>query len=259
MRILLTGSEGYIGSILGPYLVARGHTVIGLDTGFHRIGWLYNAVGMAPQWLNRDIRTIGPDDLRGFDAVVHLAELSNDPVGALNPEITYEINHRGSVRLAELARSAGVERFVYMSSCSVYGTSEGEPSTEDSPLNPLTAYAQCKALVERDVRPLAADGFSPTFLRNATAYGASPRLRFDLVVNDLAGHAWTAPIRSSKCEWPRLETMDSCRAASGQQATGRSRISSVNLSTRPSRSLGQRVRWGTTHHPQIQGTSTSMS
>jgi nucleoside-diphosphate-sugar epimerase len=191
MRVLLTGSEGYIGTVLGPYLLARGHEVVGVDTGFHRVGWLYNGVRAAPMWLNKDIRALEEDDLRGFDAVVHLAELSNDPVGQLNPAITFEINHLGSVRLATLARKAGVERFIYMSSCSVYGTAGEKDSTEESPVQPLTAYAECKVLVERDVRPLANDSFSPTFLRNATAFGASPRMRFDLVVNDLAGHAWT--------------------------------------------------------------------
>ncbi len=191
MRLLVTGSEGYIGTVLCGYLMARGHDVTGLDTGFHRVGWLYNGVERAPGWLNKDIRRLTVDDLRGYDAVVHLAELSNDPVGALNPAITFEINHVGSVRLATMAREAGVERFIYMSSCSVYGAAGDSDSTETSDVHPLTAYAQCKVLVERDVRPLAADGFSPTFLRNATAFGASPRMRFDLVVNDLAGHAWT--------------------------------------------------------------------
>ena len=191
MRVLITGSEGYIGTILAPYLIAQGHDVVGIDTGFHRVGWLYNGVDRGPAWLNRDIRRLTADDLRGFDAVVHLAELSNDPVGQLNPEITYEINHLGSVRLATLAKEAGVERFVYMSSCSVYGTAGDGYSTETAELNPLTTYAICKVLVERDVAPLADDRFSPTFLRNATAFGASPRMRFDLVVNDLAGHAWT--------------------------------------------------------------------
>ena len=191
MRVLVTGSEGYIGTMLAPYLLAHGHDVVGMDTGFHRIGWLYNGVDRAPMWINKDVRRVTVDDLAGFDAVVHLAELSNDPVGQLNPAVTFEINHLGSVRLAELARKAGVERFIYMSSCSVYGSAGAEDSTETSELQPLTAYAQCKVLVERDVRPMADDGFSPTFLRNATAFGASPRLRFDLVVNDLAGHAWT--------------------------------------------------------------------
>jgi nucleoside-diphosphate-sugar epimerase len=194
MRVLITGSEGYIGTILAPYLLARGHDVVGIDTGFHQVGWLYNGVDRAPAVRSADIRQLTADDLRGFDAVVHLAELSNDPVGQLNPAITFEINHLGSVRLATLARDVGVERFIYMSSCSVYGAAGDEFSTETSDVQPLTAYAQCKVLVERDVRPLANDDFSPTFMRNATAFGASPRMRFDLVVNDLAGHAWTEKV-----------------------------------------------------------------
>ena len=121
MRVLITGSEGYIGTILAPYLMARGHDVSGVDTGFHRVGWLYNGVDRAPAWRAADVRQLSVDDLRGFDAVVHLAELSNDPLGQLNPDVTFEINHRGSVGLATMAREAGVERFVYMSSCSVYG------------------------------------------------------------------------------------------------------------------------------------------
>ena len=216
MRILLTGSEGYIGAVLGPYLVARGHEVVGLDTGFHRVGWLYNAVGAAPAWINRDVRTITATDLRGYDAVVHLGELSNDPVGALNPAITFDINHHGSVRLAAAAKEAGVERFVYMSSCSVYGAAGREASTETAETHPLTAYAQCKVLVERDVRPMADDAFSPTFLRNATAFGASPRMRFDLVVNDLAGHAWTEQVirmESDGKPWrPFVHILDISRA-----------------------------------------------
>jgi len=194
MRVLVTGSEGFIGTILCAYLLDRGYDVTGLDTGFHRVGWLYNGVDRSPAWIAKDIRRVTVEDLRGYDAIVHLAELSNDPVGQLNPEITFEINHRGSVRLATLAREAGVERFIYMSSCSVYGSAGATDSTETSDVQPLTAYAKCKILVERDVQPLASDGFSPTFLRNATAFGASPRMRFDLVVNDLAGHAWTEKV-----------------------------------------------------------------
>jgi len=216
MRVLVTGSEGYIGTVLGPYLMARGHEIVGLDTGFHRIGWLYQGVDAAPAWLNRDIRNLGVDDLRGFNAVVHLAELSNDPVGQLNPQITIEINHLGSIALAQAAKAAGVERFIYMSSCSVYGAAGKSYSTEESEVAPLTAYARCKVLVERDVRPLADDTFSPTFLRNATAMGASPRMRFDLVVNDLAGHAWTERVirmDSDGTPWrPFVHILDISRA-----------------------------------------------
>lgn len=190
----MTGSEGYIGTILGPYLMARGHDVVGIDSGFHRIGWLYNGIDRAPAWINKDIRTLTVEDVRGFDALVHLAELSNDPVGQLNPDVTFEINHRGSVHLAKLCKQAGVKRFIYMSSCSVYGSAGDELSTEESPLDPLTTYAQCKVLVERDLKAMADDSFSPTFLRNATAFGASPRIRFDIVINDLAGHAWTEQV-----------------------------------------------------------------
>lgn len=130
------------------------------------------------------------EDLAGVDAVVHMAELSNDPLAHLAPQLTYEINHQGSVRLASLAKQAGVERFVYMSSCSVYGQADGEVD-ETSPVNPQTPYAECKVMVERDVSTLADDSFSPTFMRNATAYGASPRMRFDIVLNNLSGIAWT--------------------------------------------------------------------
>lgn len=193
MKILLTGADGYIGIMLGPLLLERGHEVVGLDTGFYRDGWLYpGALRRLPATLHKDIRQVTLDDLYGFDAVVHLAELSNDPLGQLKPEITFAINHCGSVRLAELSRQAGVTRFVYASSCSVYGLGGGdELKTESSAPNPQTAYAQCKVLVEREVGALANDRFSPTFLRNATAYGPSPRMRFDVVLNNLCGLAWT--------------------------------------------------------------------
>lgn len=191
MKVLVTGTEGYLGSLLAPRLIADGHDVVGVDTGFYRNGWLYTASPTTAFTLNKDIRSLQPDDLAGFDAVVHLAELSNDPIGQLAPHITYEINHQGSVHLAALAKAAGATRFVYMSSCSVYGVATEDQVTESSPVNPQTPYAECKVLVERDVLPMADDGFSPTFLRNATAFGASPRMRFDIVLNNLAGVAWT--------------------------------------------------------------------
>jgi nucleoside-diphosphate-sugar epimerase len=191
MRILVTGTEGYLGSLLAPELIRRGHEVVGLDTGFYKDRMLYRDGGATPLTLPRDLRQIEPADLSGMDAVVHMAELSNDPTGQLAPHITYEINHQGSVYLAQLARKAGVRRFVYMSSCSVYGVSGGDFVTEDSPVNPQTAYAICKTLVERDLRLLAGKHFAPTYMRNATAYGASPRMRFDIVLNNLAGLAWT--------------------------------------------------------------------
>ncbi|NES17546.1 MAG: SDR family oxidoreductase [Symploca sp. SIO3E6] len=191
MKVLVTGTEGYLGSLLAPILMERGHEVVGLDTGFYKVGWLYNGTELTAKTLNKDLRNITAEDLQGFEAVVHMAELSNDPAGQLAPHITYEINHKGSVRLANLAKEAGIKRFIYMSSCSVYGVATEGDVTEESAVNPQTAYAECKTLVERDVKPLADDNFSPSFMRNATAFGASPRMRFDIVLNNLAGLAWT--------------------------------------------------------------------
>src|SRR6476646_3950200 len=191
MKVLVTGTEGYLGSLFAPLLMKQGHEVIGVDTGYYKVGWLYNATDLTAKTLNKDIRHITAEDLQGVDAIVHMAELSNDPTGQLSPNITYDINHKGSVRLAELAKAAGVRRFVYMSSCSVYGVATGQDVTEESEVNPQTAYAICKTLVERDLQPMADDNFSPTFMRNATAFGASPRMRFDIVLNNLAGLAWT--------------------------------------------------------------------
>lgn len=218
MKILVTGSEGYIGTHLVPALEARGHEVVGLDTGFYADAKLYelDAPPRAP-FIRKDIRNLTVDDVAGFDGVAHLAELSNDPLGMHNEENTYAINHRGSVRLARLCKQAGVERFVYTSSCSAYGVQNGEEiKTEASTLFPQTAYAKCKVLVERDVSALADDRFSPTFLRNATAYGPSPRMRFDIVLNNLAGHAWTSgtiKMRSDGSPWrPLVHVEDICRA-----------------------------------------------
>ena len=192
MKVLITGTDGYIGSVLGPHLIKRGHDVTGLDTGFYRSGWLYNnGETVYPSYIHKDLRTISQDDLEGYDAVVHLAELSNDPLGKLNPEITFKINHQGSLQLARLCKKVGVTRFVYASSCSVYGEGNDNFKTEESAVNPQTAYAKCKTLVERDVTEMADDDFSPTFMRNATAYGPSPRMRFDIVLNNLSGLAWT--------------------------------------------------------------------
>jgi nucleoside-diphosphate-sugar epimerase len=191
MQVLVTGTEGYLGSLLAPLLIERGHDVTGVDTGFYKVGWLYNGTQLTAKTLNKDIRHIQLEDLAGMDAIVHMAELSNDPTGQLSPTITYDINHKGSVRLAELAKQAGVRRFVYMSSCSVYGVATEGDVTEETPVNPQTAYAECKTFVERDVTQMADDNFSPTFMRNATAFGASPRMRFDIVLNNLSGLAWT--------------------------------------------------------------------
>jgi nucleoside-diphosphate-sugar epimerase len=192
MRVLVTGTEGYLGCLLVPVLTDAGFDVTGVDTGYYRSGLLYHAGGNQPRTLAKDIRNLTVDDLDGHDAVVHMAELSNDPTGELMPDITYDINHRGTLHLAGLAREAGIERFVYTSSCSVYGVAGGDtPITEADPVNPQTSYALCKTLCERDLGAMAGDGFSPVFLRNATAFGASPRQRFDLVLNNLAGWAYT--------------------------------------------------------------------
>jgi nucleoside-diphosphate-sugar epimerase len=194
MKVLITGTEGYIGSRLAPLLMARGHEIVGLDAGYYRDGWLYSdprQLGLVPRTIIKDLRRVEQKDFEGFDAVVHLAELSNDPLGENRPEITYQINHQGSLELARKAKAAGVRRFVYASSCSVYGIGTGDFLNENSPVNPQTAYAKCKVMVERDVKPLADADFCATFLRNATAYGASPRMRFDIVLNDLCALAWT--------------------------------------------------------------------
>jgi nucleoside-diphosphate-sugar epimerase len=220
MKLLVTGVEGYIGCLLAPFLQARGHEIVGLDTGYYRDGWLFSDSQLVPGFprtVNRDIRNIQAEDLEGIDAVVHLAELSNDPLGENVPELTFQINHQASVRLAELAKAAGAKRFVYTSSCSVYGVSTGdEPMTELSPINPQTAYAKCKTLVERDVMALASPAFSPTFLRNATAYGASPRMRFDIVLNNLCGIAATTGkivMTSDGTPWrPLVHVLDICQA-----------------------------------------------
>jgi len=216
-RLLVTGVDGYIGSVLTPMILADGHDVLGVDSGFYREGWLYTAGGAEwPRTRVMDIRHIGPEMLEGVDAIVHLAELSNDPLGQLRPGLTHRINHGGSVRLAELAKAAGVERFVYTSSCSVYGAGGDHLRTEESETDPQTAYAECKVLVERDVKALADDDFSPTFLRNATAYGPSPRMRFDIVLNNLSGHAWTTGVinmTSDGSPWrPIVHVGDICDA-----------------------------------------------
>jgi len=192
------------------------HEVVGLDTGFYKERMLYRSKEPTPPTLVKDVRELEASDLAGFDAIVHLGELSNDPAGELAPHVTYEINHKGSVRLAELARKSGVRRFVYMSSCSVYGVAGDDFLTEESPTDPQTSYAICKTLVERDLRGLADERFAPTYLRNATAYGASPRMRFDIVLNNLAGLAWTRKeicMTSDGTPWrPIVHGLDICQA-----------------------------------------------
>jgi nucleoside-diphosphate-sugar epimerase len=217
MRVLVTGIDGYIGAVLGPNLIERGFDVVGIDCGFYRDGWFYNDHSPRPLTFTKDVRQITAEDVEGFEAVIHLAELSNDPLGELSERITYEINHVGSISLARACKGAGVPRLVYTSSCSVYGAADdGAERDEQSAPNPQTAYAKCKVLVERDVGALADAHFSPVFLRNATAFGASPRMRFDIVLNNLAGFAWTTKeirMTSDGTPWrPLVHVDDICQA-----------------------------------------------
>jgi nucleoside-diphosphate-sugar epimerase len=217
MRVLVTGIDGYIGAVLGANLLEQDFEVVGVDCGFYRDGWLYDDRRPRPLTFTKDVRDITAKDVEGFDAIVHLAELSNDPLGELNERMTYEINHQGSVSLARACKESGVPRFVYTSSCSVYGAADdGMERSERSSPNPQTAYAKCKVLVEHDVGSLADTRFSPVFLRNATAFGASPRMRFDIVLNNLAGFAGTIKeirMTSDGTPWrPLVHVEDICQA-----------------------------------------------
>lgn len=215
MRVLITGHNGYIGSVLAPMVKAAGHDVVGLDT-FLFEGGTFGNYGPRIDSMRMDLRDIQTSDLQGFDAVMHLAALSNDPVGDLNPQVTYDINHLASVRLAQLAKEAGVERLIFASSCSLYGVAGNTMLDESAAMNPITAYGVSKVLFERDVAKLADNDFSPTFLRNATAYGVSPRLRADVVVNNLVGIAFTTGevlIQSDGTPWrPLVHIEDIARA-----------------------------------------------
>ena len=191
VRVLVTGHHGYIGSVTTSALTTAGYEVVGLDS-FLFEGCDFGPVGEVVPSLRADVRDVGPSKLEGFDAVVHLAALSNDPLGALDPELTEEVNFRATVRLARAAKDAGVARFVFASSCSMYGVTDGDrPIHEEAPLRPLTAYAGSKAHAEEGLLALGDDGFSPVLMRNATVYGVSPRLRVDLVLNNLVGWAVT--------------------------------------------------------------------
>jgi nucleoside-diphosphate-sugar epimerase len=216
MRVLVTGHNGYIGSVMVPILRAAGHEVVGLDTFFFEDCCLLDDGHQVPA-LRKDIRDVQPSDLEGFDAIAHLAALCNDPLGDLHPEWTADINHKASVHLATNARAAGVERFLYASSCSMYGAAGGdEILDEDAPLRPLTAYAVSKVRTEEDVSKLADRSFSPVFMRNATAYGLSPRLRADVVLNNLVCWAHTTGrirIMSDGTPWrPIVHVQDIARA-----------------------------------------------
>ena len=196
--------------------ISAGHDITGIDTGFYREGWLYNGVKFSPKVITKDTRQITLEDLKGFDAVISLADLSNDPLGNQDPKNTYEINHKAIIRLAKLAKKAGVKSFIYSSSCSIYGVAKDGLVDENSEVLPQTTYAKCKLLVEQDLKKLADNNFSPTYMRNATVFGASPRMRFDLVVNNLSGIAWTQKeirLSSDGTPWrPLVHILDVCEA-----------------------------------------------
>jgi len=204
MRIMVTGSQGYIGTVLVRTLKDKGYEVVGLDTDLYE-QCTFGSDGLPDvRLVRKDVRDVGASDLEGIEAIFHLAALSNDPLSDLNPRLTYEINHAASVRLAGLAKEAGVKRFVFSSSCSTYGAAGDEMLTESAAFNPVTPYGDSKVLVERDVSALADERFSPVFLRNATAYGVSPRMRFDLVLNNLVAWAYATGlvyIKSDGTPW----------------------------------------------------------
>jgi nucleoside-diphosphate-sugar epimerase len=215
MKVLLTGHHGYIGSIMAGVLTRAGHGVTGLDTDLYEGCTFGDDAAYVPS-IRKDVRDVEPADLRGFEAVIHLAALSNDPLGCLDESCTLDINHLGSVNLARAARAAGVPRFLFASSCSLYGAAGDKILDEGAAFKPVTAYGLSKVLVEQEVAPLADAHFSPTYLRNATAYGASPRLRADIVVNNLVGVAYTTGevlIQSDGTPWrPLVHVQDISRA-----------------------------------------------
>ena len=220
MRVLVTGNLGFVGTVMVPMLVENGFDVAGFDSGLFETCFFRNETASKTiqnaAYLKKDIRDAAPSDFEGFDAVVHLAALSNDPLGNFNPSITYEINYEASVKLAELAKKAGVKRFVFSSSCSVYGASSSDMVNEKSRLNPVTPYGISKVKSEKGISELADSEFSPTFMRSATAYGVSPMLRFDLVLNNLVAWAYTKGVvflKSDGSAWrPIVHVEDFSRA-----------------------------------------------
>jgi len=216
MKVLVTGHNGYIGAVLVPFFQNAGHEVVGLDSYLFE-GCHHGPAPVDPPALRLDLRDVEPRHLEGFHAVVHLAALSNDPLGDLNPQYTYDINLHASVNLAKAAKEAGVPRFLFSSSCSLYGNPEtDDPVDETAPFNPQTAYGESKIKVEQEVAPLAGDDFSPTYLRNTTAYGWSPQLRGDIVVNNLVAYAFITRevlIKSDGTPWrPLVHIEDISRA-----------------------------------------------
>lgn len=215
MRVLVAGDRGYLGAVVVPFLVRSGHDVVGLDAGWYD-GCDFGPVTGGYEQRTGDIRDVRVEDLRGFEAVVNLAAVSNDPVGHLNPQATYSVNAHGAIHLGKVAKAAGVPRYLFSSSCSLYGAAGDETVTEDASFNPVTPYGESKVMAEAGLSELADDDFSPTYLRNATAYGSSPRLRADIVVNNLTGVALTqgeVRLQSDGTPWrPLVHAEDIARA-----------------------------------------------